>query len=683
MRIGNRNTNRLIRNAAGFSKKKTYEDYVYQLAGKVIATPLNIFSVHGHRVSKSHIYKLTEGAKEVARLDFQGRTANGSYNFQIQAGKYTYAAVIVDEDIFDYATEKRMYEALGRQIAGAFRHSYGAESATHSYIYEVYNADRRYLLQGYNVKSHNDPMYVYDNGLWAESLPNLINNHELLESGEANATIQDINDEISNITPYVGTTVDFSEVDPINTLQSLKNSNVFDFKGDEEAVNANLIYNKKPSIYVETITKTMTNSYELEKKLSFEVSGGDDEVFSSSASFSRIEKQMTENNTVFAVSHILVINGNLRISKFPEYDKMPLSNEFKDYINALDIKDSSSFDKFIEDYGTHFLSGFDSGGKGYQLLEIDTSEVSKSIENKTSISAESKEYFLKSGASNDTSSTFKNNLSQSSGTMIFNGGSELPPIPHQGEEIDFSSWVSSVPESQAPVNMTFTRIDQILTSNYFKDDKDIEQKRTMLKQKVDQYLANKNTNKNNGIISSNQQFVLLNAKPPSDEQGRSLKFMEAYIGEIFSAELSPADTFLWFSENKPTNIPSTEGDPVRVNDRSYYVGASASSINHNDKDYYLSYFPSAHHKVDNVLCASKRDHQHRTGQASLKDVIVTIYNYIDGTILSSLNPGQLSDGQYIEIGFSIGTISTMKGKKLYFFGGGFSNSNIFIISAKK
>ncbi len=85
---------------------------------KILINKIN-FSNLWRSQAKSQI--LTEGA---VRLDLQGFSSNGSYNYQLQVGSHTIATVIIDKGLAGMKTSHEQTYAM-RKIKSGFQQSLG------------------------------------------------------------------------------------------------------------------------------------------------------------------------------------------------------------------------------------------------------------------------------------------------------------------------------------------------------------------------------------------------------------------------------------------------------------------------------------------------------------------------------------------------------------------------------
>jgi hypothetical protein len=176
----------------------------------------------------------------------------------------------------------------------------------------------------------------------------------------------------------------------------------------------------------------------------------------------------------------------------PELDAARLrpwmSKAFASAVRELPAKESSIYRTFIETFGTHFAAELTLGGVAYEILSIESREISEG-----KLSESTLEMVAKAGLEGfEAGLTAKEATEEARKTdsKYKIERSEIKFVGGKGGTELQSSWVAEVDAEPAPIfpRSDFARLSAALTAGFFPDDPEIEVKRQLLDDAIDLYV---------------------------------------------------------------------------------------------------------------------------------------------------------------------------------------------------
>lgn len=310
-------------------------------------------------------------------------------------------------------------------------------------------------------------------------------------------------------TNFLGKAIDITKIDPAAVSSSLTGINAlnFDVTKENAVPTSDGRFGIPPGTKFEPIFSTdvslntvifeeNTNIY---NKFSFSLSIGDfegedsiaqDAAFSDSSTCDFINENTAENkNTVTysnATHKLYILRQNIAYNS----KKLIVDDEFQFWITKkLDPQNPTTFNNFINNVGTHYITSVLYGGLGYQVLKIDSQSLSQLKEKHISISAAAQEIMLHATATHDQKETYSSFSQSITSKTVFIGGTVLPHFS-EDRTLDFTDWSESVINEPAAISIEVSRISNLLTPDYFHkiDPSLLEQIRQGLDQAITHYL---------------------------------------------------------------------------------------------------------------------------------------------------------------------------------------------------
>ncbi|BAE81215.1 phospholipase D endonuclease [Chlamydia felis Fe/C-56] len=171
-----------------------------------------------------------------------------------------------------------------------------------------------------------------------------------------------------------------------------------------------------------------------------------------------------------------------------------LDSGFQSWVETkLKVNDPSSFEAFIQRFGTHYITSATYGGMGFQALKLSFQQVEELQSQKISLETAAANSLIKGSVSNQVESGYSSYDSKSSSHTVFLGGTVLPSM--KDEHLDFTEWSESVRLEPVPIQVSLLPIADLLTTDFFpKENQDtLAQKKKSLKQAVRVYLKKHKT----------------------------------------------------------------------------------------------------------------------------------------------------------------------------------------------
>lgn len=325
----------------------------------------------------------------------------------------------------------------------------------------------------------------------------------------SNANNNDYPGGLLKNTNFLGKAVDITKIDPAAVSTSLTGINALNFDVTEEnsipssdgrfGIPLGTKFDPIFCTDVSLDTSVFQENTDIYEKFSFSLSiGGDGEdlqakasAFSSSFTCDFITENTTENkNTVTysnATHKLYVLRKNIA------YDpkKFVVDDEFQFWVTKkLNLQKPSTFDDFIANVGTHYVTSVVYGGLGYQVLKIDSQSLTQLKEKHISISAAAEEVMLHATASYNKKDTYSSFSQSITSKTVFIGGTVLPHLSSEDKTLDFTDWSESVINEPAAISIKVERISDLLTPDYFQntDHSLLEKIKKNLDQAITTYL---------------------------------------------------------------------------------------------------------------------------------------------------------------------------------------------------
>ena len=300
---------------------------------------------------------------------------------------------------------------------------------------------------------------------------------------------------------YVGKCYDILSLDPLNMGGSAKGANAIDvaregvttYEQGGYAIPQGTLLQSPFNTEITTFRSLINNTFDFQKEfsLSLGISAGVEGLFSFSASssYKEIEQVTQSRKQVFTYGFYYVQNHIVSL-QLDHPDELRLGRDFAARVRALPTERKKDYEKFIEDFGTHFTTTVSLGGMAYSRASTLTIRVQSSKEREVGFKSEATATIKKftGGANVETSqksvekSDKENEIERTS--LFFRGGTGNVEVS--------SSWFESLKERPAPIprpgGTHLERLSTLLTPQFFPDDTSIDDKRKLLEQAIDSYL---------------------------------------------------------------------------------------------------------------------------------------------------------------------------------------------------
>jgi MAC/Perforin domain-containing protein len=296
----------------------------------------------------------------------------------------------------------------------------------------------------------------------------------------------------------LGCTYDLVTMDPLNLGSTAKNQNVIDIDVEDGhtvrtrdglyVVPKGVRHEAPFSMSWETMSTAMSSSYEFQQELKMAVSadagveGGFE--FSASASSRDMERLTGSRKRTFVYSRAYQEDHILDLSLGDPKAPLAVTPEFRDAVLALPCPDETpdwekQYEKFLDDWGTHFTKGITLGGLAFQRTSglattyLRSTESQRTLESKASIQLEA----VKGGASPQaavaTASKTDQEFNLDWGKLDFRGGLGDPSA------ID-RAWIESLVARPTIVKAKLERLSYLLTPRFFPEQEYINQLQRLL-----------------------------------------------------------------------------------------------------------------------------------------------------------------------------------------------------------
>jgi len=232
------------------------------------------------------------------------------------------------------------------------------------------------------------------------------------------------------------------------------------------------------------------NDYRKEMHASVSLSGGVKGLFSASrsASFKKVQETISKSEErIYQVKGI--VEGHRIEINLNSPQELTLTPAFKAAVQNLGK--SLSYRDFINDWGTHFASTIVYGGKAYFRLTVEKDFISRNKLTAVDFNAAVEGTFKKItasikgsvGGSREFTET-EERLSQKIRAIAYGGNGSLIE-----QDINaYNVWAESVRDNPTVIRLTLTEYHELLTSDLFPEDNEIQEKGRILKTEIVKYL---------------------------------------------------------------------------------------------------------------------------------------------------------------------------------------------------
>ncbi|WP_144429496.1 MAC/perforin domain-containing protein [Myxococcus hansupus] len=312
--------------------------------------------------------------------------------------------------------------------------------------------------------------------------------------------------------------------------------------------------------------------------------------FSQSSTYSEFNKTTSTNEKMETFVQSYFEDCHIGFLK-NVHEHLPINAEFAGAVGALKTQDDCT--KFIQKFGTHYAHEITFGGRMYQRIRIDTKTYRNLKESGKDVSTSAEGTYKKatvkagSSSSSSSSSAFESNSNVSVEDIKWVGGT-----PHT----NFDDWVQTIRKDPKPVQMELRPVYELFTSNYFKSDSKIADKKKLMEKAVTDYI------KANAYIKpalqelANKKFHFIN-RWRADIGERRVDMHLSYQGN--SLEL--------YGKNNTTDLTPWLLVPVpNTVDQFYIQNKWKESENERRLDMYIGF------SGDNIVLTGKSDHENLT-----------------------------------------------------------------------
>ena len=273
-------------------------------------------------------------------------------------------------------------------------------------------------------------------------------------------------------------------------------------------------YKPKSGGYSDKSTQVVSSAYDFKEYFgtAVSVSAGDPtgKLFSTtlSASFKQTQSETESNEKTMTFADEVLFTYSLQCSDNPSSRKI-----HPDLARALLGLPSSGdatapeFAEFFKEFGTHYSSRADLGGRAFQSLILNKSSYNSMVEQEVNVSAQADAVFevVKAGGKAEGDSK----ISQQFARAVENLNEQLKYAG--GVPQPYGMWAGSVPLSPAPVTLELAPLSDLLTGAYFPAKPDLDRRREVLVNATEAYLRAHGHDPSTAIVHYGDQVQLLQA----------------------------------------------------------------------------------------------------------------------------------------------------------------------------
>ena len=203
--------------------------------------------------------------------------------------------------------------------------------------------------------------------------------------------------------------------------------------------------------------------------------------FSLSTSYKTLKKERRQEKSIYAFTRAEYVHYSLELNP-NDWANLHLDLEFQETVGRLPKENNEvDYKQFIENFGTHFSAQVTFGGMVYQRIRLDESTYAVVAQQGANLEAEAKKIFKAKYSKESESSTYRE-IRDNSEELDFCGG-DHPENIHD--------WFATVKSDPAPIKLELLPLHELLTPEYFPNDKSIIQKQRLLAEATQAYLETK------------------------------------------------------------------------------------------------------------------------------------------------------------------------------------------------
>ena len=307
--------------------------------------------------------------------------------------------------------------------------------------------------------------------------------------------------EFPEIYAALGSCYDILELDPLALMSSAKATRMFDFyPGEAESVldedktvpipkNTRYIPGSRGSSYTDAQTKILYTESDVQKLFSSGFGGkfgsaitrlvGAVLPFSLSASYANFKQTRTAEKSVCAFTKYDYVHYELDLN-LEAGRSLWVNRNFCSAVAQLPLTAATTYAyiDFIDKFGTHLSTQVTYGGLVHHTVQLDQSIHASVVRRGIDLAGEAKKVFQAKYSNQSQGSAYRE-ISERSESLVFCGGNERA-----------DDWVASVKQDPAPIHLDLLPLHEILTDEFFPEDRQIAQKRSLLATTIQAYLEN-------------------------------------------------------------------------------------------------------------------------------------------------------------------------------------------------
>ncbi|MBD2427411.1 MAC/perforin domain-containing protein [Phormidium sp. FACHB-1136] len=297
----------------------------------------------------------------------------------------------------------------------------------------------------------------------------------------------------------LGRCYDILTLDPFDISHSAKGHEIFKFypgeadktEDEDQRVivprHARFIPGSKGSVSSGSTTNILYTEADMQRMYASVVSGivtrlmGVFLPFSLSGSYQNFRKERRQEKSIYAFTRAEYVHYSLELSPHI-WAKLHLNPDFQAAVNQLPAEYKEvEYERFIEEFGTHFSVQVTFGGVVSQRIRLNESTYAAVTQKGANLEAEAKKVFKAKYSKESESSTYRE-IQEHSEELEFSGG-EHPANIHD--------WFATVKSDPAPIKLELVPLYELLIPDYFSKDASILQKQKFLDKATQVYVESK------------------------------------------------------------------------------------------------------------------------------------------------------------------------------------------------
>jgi hypothetical protein len=297
----------------------------------------------------------------------------------------------------------------------------------------------------------------------------------------------------------LGKCYDILTLDPFDISHSAKGHEIFNFyPGEADEIedegqrvivprHARFIAGSKGKSSSESETNILYTEADMQRMYASAVSGivtrlmGVFLPFSLSGSYQNFRKEHRREKNIYVFTRAEYVHYSLELSPHV-WDKLRLNPDFQLAVNQLPAEYKElEYERFIEEFGTHFSVQVTFGGMISQRIRLNESTYAAVTQKGANLEAEAKKVFNAKYSKESESSTYQE-IQEYSEELEFSGGEYSGNI---------NQWFTTVKSDPAPIKLELVPLYELIKPDYFPKDTSILQKQRLLDEATQVYLESK------------------------------------------------------------------------------------------------------------------------------------------------------------------------------------------------